>query len=123
MSTSSEGVSATILYAEDMEYVAGPVSYVLEAEGYTVLAAKDGQECWELFQQHRDAIDLILLDLEMPRVTGQEVLQMIREADPSAKIVITTGSVNAAAFDANAVIRKPFAFDEMLETIQEVLAG
>ena len=95
----------------------------LEAFGFVVLVAKDGVEGWELFQQHEDTIDLTVLDLSIPRMSGWELLSLIRESDPGAKVIVTTGNTESRHLQADAVIEKPYMLSQLVLTIRRVLDG
>ena len=68
----------TILIAEDDPTVRKITVRTLKDGGYTVLAARDGEEAVEMFQEHRDSIALVLLDVVMPRMSGHEAHRRIR---------------------------------------------
>src|SRR5687767_14875527 len=82
----------TILLVEDEEVMRTALSYYLTAAGYQVLEASDGQEGVDLFTQQPDAIDLVLSDLMMPRLTGLEMLHVLRHLYPQIKFILITGT-------------------------------
>jgi len=59
--------------------------HVLELNGYTVLLRVDGVEGVEMYERQRKTIDLVVLDMSMPRMSGGEVLQQLRTANPGLK--------------------------------------
>ena len=63
----------------------------LEKAGYTVLAAADGEEALQMFEEHRDAISLVVLDAVMPKLTGHEVHRHIQQVSPDTPVVCCTG--------------------------------
>ena len=69
----------TILVAEDERDVQELSAALLEREGYTVLRASDGQEAKEVFERNAAEIDLVLLDMVMPKADGREVYEHIRK--------------------------------------------
>lgn len=85
------GGTETILLAEDDEAIRELEMHVLSDFGYTVLAAADGQEAVDLFRQHRDEIDLVLLDVIMPRKRGSEAYSEIRAMSPQTKVIFISG--------------------------------
>ena len=117
------GGTETILCVDDDEAIRTTLSKVLaELEGYTVLVAKDGVEGWELFQRHQHTIDLTILDLAMPRMSGQELLSLIRKSDPRAKVIVTTGHPELG-LPVDALVKKPYRLAELLAIIRSLLDG
>jgi len=121
--------SETILVAEDDTAVRELTARVLESRGYTVIAARDGVEAMAEFMAHREGIDLLLLDMIMPRKNGKEVAEEIRKAKPLIKVLLASGytdsivpaaELTAAGF---AFIHKPFQSKELLGKVREVLDG
>ena len=77
-----------ILIAEDEAVVRNLVRLMLSKEGYAVLTANDGQEAPELCEKFADPIHLLLTDVVMPRMTGLELAEKIREQRPETKIMV-----------------------------------
>jgi CheY-like chemotaxis protein len=102
---------------------------ILTMEGYTVITAVDGREAVELFLAGVGTIDLVLLDLTMPRMSGLEVLERIRKVDPTVKVVLSSGYRAEEAHDperlagASAFLSKPYRVDVLSRTIRDVLDG
>lgn len=88
---SCPGQRGTILLADDEEMVLSVCRDMLRALGFAVLTARDGQEAVELLAKQRDGIDLVILDLAMPRMDGWAALAEIRHHRPELPIVIATG--------------------------------
>jgi signal transduction histidine kinase len=114
---------ATILVVEDEQSIRQMITRMLETDGYTVLQAADGQEGLEVFQRERDGIDLILLDLSMPELSGQETLSALRALDANIGVVLFTGySVGETDFEGvRAVLRKPVRRQQLLQTVIKAL--
>jgi two-component system, chemotaxis family, CheB/CheR fusion protein len=83
--------SETILLAEDEASVRSMVEALLRQFGYQVIVAVDGIDCVEKFRANRGGIDLILMDLIMPRKNGYDAFQEIREMEPEMKVIFTSG--------------------------------
>jgi class 3 adenylate cyclase/DNA-binding response OmpR family regulator len=117
----------TILIIDDTEdnreFV---VKYVLEPEGYQALTARDGEEGLRMALEHRP--DLILLDMNMPRMDGTEVLRRLHEANVDMPVIFMTahGSedivIEVHRLGARDYIRKPFYPEEMLHIIENSMA-
>jgi two-component system chemotaxis sensor kinase CheA len=78
----------TILLAEDSDFFRSHVTRTLEGEGFKVIGASDGQDAWEHLQEVFDEIDLIITDIEMPRMTGLELAQAVRSSQSTARLPI-----------------------------------
>jgi len=85
------GGSETILVAEDNDELRALSVNVLKDSGYTILAAGNGAEAVETFRLHRDNIALTILDVVMPKMNGAEAFEAIKELDPSARVIFTSG--------------------------------
>ena len=120
---------AIILLAEDSDSARTMMKDILEEFGYVVLAARDGQEALDLYQLHRENIDLLFLDVMMPKLKGREVYDAVRRLDPAAKVLFCSGydddkvhHQGGVASDMN-FLSKPFTPKELLMKIREVLDG
>jgi signal transduction histidine kinase/CheY-like chemotaxis protein len=117
----------TILVAEDDPMVRNLSVRTLERAGYTVLAASDGEEALRIFEEHRSAISLVMLDAIMPKLTGHEVHRRIKETSPGTKVVCCTGYDRETARSDCLVrenvplIQKPFTARTLLSTVREAL--
>ena len=116
----------TVLVVEDEARVRQLAARVLQAAGYTVLTAGDGNEALEVFAQHRARIDLILLDAVMPKRSGKEVYEEISHS--SATPVVFTSGYSAASLpavflarDDLEVLPKPYSPDLLLRKVRAVL--
>ncbi len=115
----------TVLLAEDEEQVRSVTVGMLEGLGLRVLEAADGEEAAEIYRRRGPEIDLVLLDLTMPRLDGGEVFREIRRIDPGAKVVICSGYSEddlARRFDRLApagILQKPYS----LARLSGLLAG
>jgi two-component system cell cycle sensor histidine kinase/response regulator CckA len=104
----------TILLVDDEEMVRALGQAVLEPCGYTVLMAEDGVQALEVYQAYQGEIPLVVLDVIMPQMNGQECLRRLRELDPRVKVLISTGytarglAQELVAEGALGVVEKPF---------------
>jgi len=123
------GGTETILVAEDEPMVRSLAVRILESAGYTVLAACDGDEALQVFEENRSAISLVLLDAIMPKTTGYEVCRRITTARPQVRVVFISGyDPDATQCDFIVeenlrLIEKPFDAAMLLNTVREVLDG
>jgi DNA-binding response OmpR family regulator len=117
----------TILIVDDDPTIVTSLHYLLEQADYNVLVARDGREALDVLQ--RELPDLILLDVMMPRMSGYEVCQHVRESAAwrHIRIVMLTargGAIAARkglALGADGYITKPFSNRELLDGIGELL--
>lgn len=113
----------TVLVVEDEPSVRAIARLVLERGGFHVHTAADGQAGVEMFAQYRQEINVIVLDLTMPRMDGLEVLRRVRRLDPSVPILLMSGytetdvSSRSGGNAANGFIHKPFQPDDLLERV------
>jgi len=114
----------TVLLIDDDEPLRCSMERFLLTKGYQVLTAADGLEGLKLFSQHPDQIDLVLLDLNMPKMSGHEVLRVLLVQKPLLKVLIFSGyTVDSGQLAGAAdIIGKPFQPDEVVERIQRILA-
>src|SRR5262245_6356947 len=82
---------ATVLLIDDDAAVRAAVQAVLVGRGVRVFLATQGTEALDVFQQRRAEIDIVILDLQMPRMDGGQVLRELRVIQPDVKVVISTG--------------------------------
>lgn len=113
----------TILIVEDDELVRRTTKELLKLKGYNIIEAVDGQDGWETFVAQKDQIDLVILDLSMPYISGLELLKLIIHLDPDARVVIITGNPpdDVVAPDAKAILSKPLLPEVMYESIGRLL--
>ncbi len=78
----------TILLAEDSDFFRNHVQRTLESDGYKVVGAVDGQDAWDHLQTIFEDIDLIVTDIEMPRMNGLELAQAVRSLEATANLPI-----------------------------------
>lgn len=116
----------TILIAEDDSAVRHLVQEVLEQSGYTVIDAADGEEAMQKFRD-KPSVNLVLLDIVMPKKDGVQVYREIHELDPRARILFMSGYTKDVAFEKTIenerldFVTKPLLLEELLRKIREVL--
>jgi two-component system, OmpR family, response regulator RpaB len=118
--------SHTILIAEDDTRTRTALTNSLEAAGYSVIAAVDGQEALDQFQALTQVIDLVVLDVLMPRLDGFQVCQALRKISDVPIIMATVLGSSAdriigLEMGANDYIVKPFAISELIARIRSIL--
>lgn len=110
--------SGTILLVEDGASLREMVREMLEAAGYTVLAAKSAPEAVRMVQQHDGPIDLLLTDVVMPGMSGPELVETLRALRPGLNVLLMSGAVDHGPAVADAAfIQKPFTESMLLEKV------
>lgn len=121
------GGTEMVLIAEDDEAVRKLIRDVLERFGYKVIAAEDGEDAIEKFRENKEEIRLLLLDLIMPRKSGKNVYEEIKEIKPDIKAIFLSGYTADILFKRGILdegldfIHKPFSPREILRKVREVL--
>lgn len=119
--------SETVLVVEDEEALRELATDILTASGYKVLAAADGVEGIERFEQNLADVSLVVSDLGMPRMTGKEVLVKVKKMKPSVRFIIATGFLEpdekSDIFRCGAaeIIPKPYTPRILSQKVRQVL--
>ena len=115
----------TVLVVEDEDVVRGLVRTVLEGVGFRVLVARNGEEAFALAAKHH--VDVLLSDLVLPQLSGQEVVERLRASYPELKVVYMSGYSESGIFSdgvlppGTAFLEKPFTFSELTDVVQRLL--
>jgi len=118
----------TILFVDDEEMVLNVGSKILKKLGFDVLEAISGKEAVEVYTENKDRIDMVLLDMIMPKMSGDAVYDKMKEIDPNVKVLLSSGySLEGLATyilnrGCDGFIQKPFTLNELSEKIAEILA-
>lgn len=121
--------TATVLLVDDEEMMRRTATLMLEGLGYRVLTASDGLEALALFRDRGERIDLILLDMIMPRKGGIETLKAIRNTFPSFPVVICSGFSRPGDLETlqtlgiSAILPKPYLRSQLAQAVAAALAG
>jgi CheY-like chemotaxis protein len=91
VSSPPTGGHETILLVDDESLVRNLGHTILEGFGYRVLLAHDGQDAIDIYQREHRRIDLIILDLTMPRLSGRDALGRLLEINPDARVLFASG--------------------------------
>jgi DNA-binding response OmpR family regulator len=114
-----------ILVAEDDLTICRLNTDVLRQSGYHVDAAEDGAVAWDTLQRSR--YDLLVTDNDMPKMSGVELLKMLRASSMTLPVIMVTGKFPQEEFNRHpwiqpdALLLKPFSFEDLLGTVREVL--
>jgi two-component system, cell cycle sensor histidine kinase and response regulator CckA len=112
----------TILLVEDEPAVRQLFSMALSRAGYKVFEARNGEEAMKVFDQHSEAIDVVLTDVRMPYMNGAILAKQLRSRKEDLKMICISGCGGSTAKAvASDFLAKPFSRDEMLKKVREVL--
>ena len=118
--------AGTILVVDDEEVVRSTAKTALERYGYSVLLAEDGQTGVDMYRQH-GAIILVLLDMMMPTMSGQEAFRQMQMIRPSSKVIISSGYNEVEAIrrfttkGISGFIQKPYTAAQLARTVKQVI--
>ncbi len=122
-----ENLARTVLIIDDEPGVRQMMRSALKRAGYEVLTAKDGPTGLSVLEQQRDSVSLILLDVGMPEMGGEEVLRRIRASGCQVPVVICSGYAESevlsqiARCEFSAFIQKPFGTNELARCVNTLL--
>jgi two-component system, cell cycle sensor histidine kinase and response regulator CckA len=117
----------TVLIVEDEDGVRRLLRHVLEARGYRVFEASDGEEALRVYQQGDDSVDLVLTDMIMPRMGGRELAQRLHSLSPDVKIVFMSGYTNDVLLRSGELgrgmsfLQKPLRPEALAAKVREAL--
>jgi two-component system cell cycle sensor histidine kinase/response regulator CckA len=118
----------TLMLVEDEDMVAIISDQMLTRLGHTVFVARSGPDALSIFQEHREKIDLVILDMIMPGMSGAETFERLKAIDPKVTVLLSSGyALNDAAEDilrrgGRGFIQKPFTIEQLSQKIREVLS-
>ena len=121
------GGKETILLVDDEPSVRNRGAQVLKHFGYSVLTAANGKEGLEIYGEMSKEIDLVIMDMIMPEMSGRDCLREILKIDPEARVVFASGQATNRSADeaigkgARTSLRKPYEIRQLLNTIRSVL--
>ncbi len=114
----------TVLVVEDEDVVRSLICHVLELHGYTVLAARNGTEALSIHERHDGNIDIAVVDLVMPGLSGTALAGRLRQAVPHIKVLFISGYTDRTIHDLiadeknAAFLQKPFKPDELVSKLR-----
>ena len=120
-----EGVAGAVLVVEDEGILRHAVSKMLRKEGFRVVEAGDGKTGANLFRASVPDIDVVLLDVTLPGMSGREVLEELRRIRPDVKVILTTAYGQDKAFTSVrgphpwGYVRKPYQFRELTNLLRK----
>jgi two-component system, cell cycle sensor histidine kinase and response regulator CckA len=119
----------TVLVVENEEPVREMIVDVLSLHGYTALAAADGEEALRIVSSHRGALDLIIVDVVMPGISGEALAQRLTAGRPGVRVLYISGYTDDLVRQhgflrtSGHFLQKPFSVDDLAQKVHEVLRG
>jgi len=120
--------SGTILVVDDEEYILNADKAMLNELGYEVLLANGGKEALRVFDENKDRINLLILDLIMPDLSGELVYDRIKSLRPDIRVILSSGySIEGQAESilkrgCDGFIQKPYNLNQLADKIKQILA-
>jgi len=119
--------SETVLFVDDEDMIIEIAEELFEQLGYKVLIARSGKEAIKTYQENKDNIDIVLLDMIMPDMSGSDTYDRMKDIDPKVKVLLSSGySINGQATEimdrgCSGFIQKPFKMKELSQKLREIL--
>jgi len=119
--------SGTILLVDDEPMILGVASEMLKMLGYTVYLAGNGQEAVSIYLQKNHVIDLVILDMILPGISGAQVLKMIQEVNPNVRVILSSGYSMQGEVQkvmesgCQGFIQKPYKFDDLSNIVHQTM--
>lgn len=119
--------TGTILFVDDEEGIRQIGEDILKRLGYQVITAKSGESAIEIFQNDKEKIDLVILDMIMPDMGGGETFDHLKEIDPLVKVLLSSGyTINGQAKTildrgCKGFIQKPFSLGDLSKRVKQIM--
>jgi len=111
----------------DEDIITEVAEAVLGQLGYKVLTARSGKEAIEIYEENKERIDIVLLDMIMPDMGGGETYDRMKDINPKVEVLLSSGySINGQATEildrgCNGFIQKPFKMKELSQKLRQIL--
>ncbi len=119
--------TGTILLAEDDASVRKAIARSLDRAGYRVIPAVDGEDAVRLYEEHKDEINLLLFDIIMPKMNGNDAYEKIMAINERVKVIFISGYIAEDGIENNIIstdlpfLKKPVSLDELEKKIEEII--
>ena len=117
----------SVLIVDDQDMILTVAGDMLKALGYKVFTAQGGKEALAIYNENKKSIDVVILDMIMPSMSGGETFDKLKAINPDVRVILSSGySINGQATEimqrgCNGFIQKPFNIKELSQKIREVL--
>jgi PAS domain S-box-containing protein len=122
------GGRETILLVDDEDVITEVAGRLLRELGYTILTASSGEQALEIYRQQKSDIDLVVLDMIMPAMSGGETFERLKAINPDVRVILSSGySIDGKAQaimkkGARVFLQKPYRLNDLAQKIREALA-
>jgi CheY-like chemotaxis protein len=116
-----------VLVVEDEQLMRRLLEKIISKQGTPVLLAADGEEAIEMYRTHKQEISVVLLDLGLPKISGLEVFNHMKEENPDVRVVVASGYLEPEVKSKMHVagvkhfIEKPYMLDKVIATLQSLI--
>jgi PAS domain S-box-containing protein len=121
------GGNEMILVVEDEEHLLDVVTSTLRSVGYGILTAKDGVEGLKVYKERYRDVHIVVSDLGLPNISGEQLFIEMKKVNPSVKTIITTGYIEPGTKSSllnkgvKNILQKPLKINEFLKSVREIL--
>ncbi len=125
--SAAHGVGSTLLVVDDDETVRTVTRRMLEHSGFRVILAKDGMDGLRAYENARDDVQLVLLDMTMPQLDGEETFRELRRVNPDVRVLLMSGYNEQDATERftgkglAGFIQKPYRPGELISLVRQLL--
>ncbi|RKY31377.1 MAG: hypothetical protein DRP74_05065 [Candidatus Omnitrophota bacterium] len=114
-----------ILIVDDEKFVTDALEGFFHSKGYKIFKAEDGEACTNIIKSEK--LDLVLLDIKLPKISGIEILKLLRKDYPSVKVIVMTAydmeyKAKVDSIGCDAFFIKPLLIDELTVKVEEILS-
>ncbi|MBN1904730.1 MAG: response regulator [Deltaproteobacteria bacterium] len=119
--------AGTILLVDDEPMIINVGKALLERLGYRVIIAENGMAAIELYEEEKDRIDIVILDIIMPGMNGIETYKRLKKCNPEIKVLFSSGysmdesSPEIMKLDTNGFIQKPYKFEKLSQKLRTMM--
>jgi len=106
---------------DDEEMVRKAIRLILGFGGYEIVEAVDGEDAVHKYLEASPPFDLIVIDLDMPRLNGEEAMARIRSRHPEAKAILLSGGVHPVDLERIQFLQKPFDIQQLIGLVRDSL--
>ncbi|MCA9934251.1 MAG: response regulator [Ardenticatenaceae bacterium] len=120
-------VTAHILVVDDEQPVRETIADMLETAGFSVTLAANGRQGLDLYRENQEAVDLVLLDLSMPGLSGEETFRELLKINPQVSVILSSGYSETeatrrfAGSGLTGFLQKPYSTDVLIEKVRQYL--
>ena len=122
-----EGATGTVLVAEDEDAMRELLNDILDTGGYRVISVADGEAAVRTFAERKDEVDLVILDMSMPKLNGSETFRRLKAINKDVRVLLSSGynrdtwAQQLLEEGLAGFIGKPYQVGELLDKVGEII--